>query len=83
MTSKIGKFKHYERRFGVIAIKKGFIKKDDLIESLTIQVEEDLKDGDHRQIGEILLEKDIMNASQIEEVVRDIFRHRKLVPKDE
>jgi hypothetical protein len=83
MTSKTGKFKYFERRFGVIAIKKGFIKKDDLMESLAIQVEEELKYGDHRQVGEIMLEKDVMTASQIEEVVREIFRYRKLAPKDD
>ena len=53
---------HYEKRFGFIAIKKGFITEEDLINALSIQVREDVEFGTHRLVGEILLDLDIMNA---------------------
>ena len=73
MANKSKKIEHYEKRFGLIAIEKGFITSDDLIKALTIQVHEDVAEGTHRQIGEILLDLGIMNANQIEAVVKIIF----------
>ena len=73
MPEKSEKMEHYEKRFGIIAIEKGFITPDELINALAIQVQEDVENGTHRQIGEILLDQDIMSANQIEEVVKMIF----------
>ena len=42
MTDKPGNIEHFEKQFGIIAIEKGYITSDNLIESLKIQVEEDL-----------------------------------------
>ena len=47
---------HYEKRFGLIAIRKGFITQEDLIKALSIQVREDVEFESHRQVGEILLD---------------------------
>ena len=74
MTEKRKGIEHYEKRFGIIAIEKGFITPDELIKALTIQVREDIEHGTHRQIGEILLDQDIMSANQIEEVVKVILQ---------
>lgn len=71
-----GKIKQYEKRFGVIALEKGFITADDLIKALTIQANENIKKGHHRLIGEILLGMELMSAKQIEEVVSAIIRER-------
>ena len=68
------KIEYYEKRFGLIAIEKGFITPEELITALRIQIGEDIEYGTHRQIGEILLDLDIMNANQIEEVVKSIFK---------
>ena len=76
MAKKTGKIKQYEKRFGVIALEKGFITADDLIKALTIQAKENIKKGRHRLIGEILLGMDRMSAKQIEEVVSTIIRER-------
>ena len=76
MAKKTGKIKQYEKRFGVIALDKGFITADDLIRALTIQANENIKKGRHRLIGEILLGMDLMSAKQIEEVVSTIIRER-------
>jgi hypothetical protein len=76
MAKKPGKIERYERRFGVIALEKGFITADDLIKALSIQADENIKKGRHRLIGEILLGMDRMSAKQIEEVVSTIIRER-------
>jgi hypothetical protein len=76
MAKKPGKIERYERRFGVIALEKGFITAADLIKALSIQADENIKKKRHRLIGEILLGMDIMSAKQIEEVVSTIVRER-------
>jgi hypothetical protein len=60
---------HLEKRFGLIAVEKGFIKPNDLIEALRTQVIEDMEKGEHRLIGRILLEWGHISAEQIEEIL--------------
>lgn len=73
MTDKPGKIEHYEKQFGIIAIEKGFLTSDELIDALKIQVEEDIKYETHRLIGEILLDKGYITVQQIQEVLNIIF----------
>ena len=73
MADNSSKIEHYERRFGIIAIEKGYITAEQLVEALAIQVHEDVEQGYHRQIGEIFLHQDIMTANQIEAVVKEII----------
>ena len=54
-----------EKRFGTIAIEKGFITKEQLIDALRTQVEEEVEQGAHRFIGSILIEKKAINAKQL------------------
>jgi len=74
MEKPTGKIGCYEKRFGMLAIEKGFITPGDLISALSIQIAEDIKKERHRLIGEILLDMNVMTADQIENVARDIFR---------
>ena len=76
MPEKPKKIEHYEKRFGLIAVEKGFITPDELIAALTIQVREDIEHGTHRQLGEILLDQDRMSPNQIEAVVKAIFQQK-------
>jgi len=66
-----GKMKivHLDKRFGVIALEKGFVTADQVVDALKTQVEEDLSSGTHRLIGRILLEKQIITLSQLDEVL--------------
>lgn len=73
MPDKPGKIEHYEKQFGIIAIEKGFISSDELIEALKIQVKEDIEYETHRLIGEILLDQNFITAQQIQEVLNSIF----------
>ena len=75
MADKPGKIEHYEKQFGIIAIEKGFITAENLIETLKIQVEEELEDKTHRLIGEILLDKGYITPTQIQDVLDGIFSH--------
>ena len=61
--------KEHEKRFGVIALGKGFITLTQLIEAMKIQVTEDLEKGRHRLLGQILIEKNVMNSAQVKEVL--------------
>ncbi|MBW1767952.1 MAG: hypothetical protein JRJ65_13020 [Deltaproteobacteria bacterium] len=65
-----------KKRFGFMAVKKGFITVEQLIEAMKIQVREEIKDGKHRIIGTILVEMGIMNTSQVNEVLESIEKGR-------
>ncbi|MBL7175658.1 MAG: hypothetical protein ISS66_07500 [Desulfobacteraceae bacterium] len=69
MSDKTRKVEIYEKRFGIIAIEKGFITPDELIDGLKVQVREDIEKGTHRLIGTILFDQDIMTDIQINEVL--------------
>jgi hypothetical protein len=58
-----------DKRFGVIAVKKGFIDKEQLFEALRIQVEEDLSGKPHTLIGLILIRLGYLTREQAEEVL--------------
>jgi len=58
-----------EKLFGVVAIEKGFISMDQLLEGLEIQIDEEIERGEHRVIGAILVEKGYMNLSQVQETL--------------
>ncbi|MBM4332067.1 MAG: hypothetical protein FJ117_12755 [Deltaproteobacteria bacterium] len=60
---------HLEKRFGILAVEKGFITADQVIEALKIQVMEDIEKGKHRLIGRILLEQGLITLSQINDLL--------------
>ena len=61
-----------DKRFGVVAVEKGFITPEQLIEAIKIQILEDLGDTNHSLIGQILLEKGFITTHQINEVLKTI-----------
>jgi hypothetical protein len=61
-----------DKRFGTIAIEKGFIALDHLMEALEIQVIEDLEGIKSRLIGQILLEKGYITNIQINKVLKSM-----------
>jgi hypothetical protein len=60
---------YYVRRFGVVAIEKGFITQDQLNEALKAQVEENVVKHEHRFVGSILLGLGYMTREEIIEVL--------------
>jgi len=71
MADRTEAITHYEKQFGLIAIRKGFITKEDLLDALSIQIQEDLDLEPHRQVGTILMSLGKMDPGQIEEVVKE------------
>ena len=58
-----------EKRFGDIAIEKGFVSPEQLVEALKIQAMDDIEKGKHRLIGRIILEQGIVTLDQIDAVL--------------
>ena len=58
-----------ENRFGVVAVKGGFITPEQLCEALTTQVLEELKGNKRRLLGDILHERGYITTDQIDEVL--------------
>ena len=63
-----------EKRFGTIAIEKGFITKDQFVEAMAVQIENDLEGIEHRLIGSILYSMDYMTIPQINEVLESMSK---------
>jgi hypothetical protein len=63
---------HLEKRFGVIAVEKGFVTADQVVEAMRIQIKEDVEKGKHRLIGVILVGMGVMNTSQVDEVLEEL-----------
>ena len=62
----------FEKRFGVIAVERGFVTKDQLLEAMNVQVEQDLDGLEHRLVGSILYELGYMTVEQINEVIEAV-----------
>lgn len=64
--------KGFEKRFCAIAVEKGFVTVEEVVEAMRIQVMEELEKEKHRLIGEILVEKGFMARHQIEKVLKSM-----------
>ena len=73
MTIKSKRVEKYEKRFGVVALEKGYITADELVNALTIQVQEDIEMGYHRLIGKILLDQGIMSGKQVSGLLKELL----------
>ncbi len=58
----------FEKRFGLIAIEKGFITKDQLHKALIIQVEDNVQGKPHKIIGDILIDLGYITPEQANEI---------------
>ena len=61
-----------ERRFGFIAIEKGFIKADQLYEALMRQRAQETGGTDRRPLGMILKDLGYLSVSQINEILQTL-----------
>ena len=62
------------RRFGILAVSKGFITVDQFTQALEIQAREDLEGADRRRIGEILVDLDYMTPQQVNAVLEALIK---------
>jgi len=58
-----------ENRFGVVAVKGGYITPEQLTDALKIQIMEELEGVQRRLIGNILYEKEYITMPQIANVL--------------
>lgn len=61
-----------DKRFGAVAIDKGFISLEQLFEAMKIQIKENTEDVEHRLIGQILWELGYISTEQINEVLKSM-----------
>ena len=73
MPKEFEQIETYEERFGNIAIAKGFITPEELLDALKMQVQEETGDKKHRLIGQILLEQGVITGEQIQQVLVELF----------
>jgi len=64
------------RRFGTIAVKKGFVSADQIKEAFIEQLDDDLNRREHRLIGTILFEKDLLTWDQVNIVLKELFKRK-------
>lgn len=65
----------FERRFGYIAIQKGFINASQLIEALDTQITEEVRNRKRRPIGQILVNLKYMTNEQTEQVFAELTKN--------
>jgi len=61
-----------ELRFGTVAVEKGFITSDQLIEAMLTQIVEDVEKKKHRLIGQILVDLGYMTPAKVDEVLEEL-----------
>ena len=59
-----------ERRFGNVAVAKGYITPEQLVEAMTIQIREEVERSLRRLLGTILFELGYITIDQIDDVLR-------------
>jgi len=59
-----------ERRFGITAVESGYATVDQILNAIKVQIMEDMEQGRHRIVGEILIDQGVMNPSQINDVLK-------------
>jgi hypothetical protein len=62
----------FEPRFGDVAISRGFITLERLIEAMSTQVKEETEKGIRRLLGEIAMDLGFMTAESVEEVLKEM-----------
>ena len=63
-----------KKRFGSYAGDKEFITGNQLIEALAIQARENVEEGKHRLLGQILLDRGFITTSQVDEILATMSR---------
>ncbi len=70
---------HLEKRFGIVAVEKGFVTAEQIVEAMRVQVLEDVECGKHRLIGRILLEQGILKLAQVDDVLESLGKRLPLL----
>lgn len=60
------------RRFGAIAVRKGFVTIDEMKAAIMEQIDDNISGREHRLLGSILFSKGLITESQIEIVLLEL-----------
>ncbi len=63
---------YLQLRFGIIAVKKKFTTLQQVSKALEVQLTENVSDGKHRLIGDILIDMGFMTQLQVNEVLESV-----------
>ena len=63
---------HYEKRFGIIAVEKGYITPSQVLEAIEAQVKENMEKNQHRSLGQLLIALGYMTKAQVNDVLRSM-----------
>jgi hypothetical protein len=72
-SGKEGVLIDFSRRFGMIAVNRGYVTPEQLKEALAEQIDSDLACRPHQLLGMILYEKGLMSLTQIDQVLDEII----------
>jgi len=61
--------KKHHKRFGTIAVDKGYINEEQLVKALEIQAKENVMEGKHRLLGQIFVEEGLLTPAQVDEIL--------------
>lgn len=61
-----------DKRFGTIAIEFGMITKQQLLDAMKMQIEDDLAGKEHRLLGQILIAAGIITKDQVRIVLAEM-----------
>jgi acyl-coenzyme A synthetase/AMP-(fatty) acid ligase len=64
--------KYFEKRFGMVAVEKGLVTAEQVVDAMAVQIDENMEQKKHRFIGTVLVEQGYMRHSQIEEVLKSM-----------
>jgi len=57
------------KRFGTIAVNKGYISEDQLIKAFAMQAKQNVLEGKHRLLGQIFVEEGFLTNAQVDEIL--------------
>ncbi len=63
-------------RFGLLALKKGYVTERQLGMAVSLQMKEDIEQAPHRYLGEIMLDMGLLNNTEIEDLLLSLNNHR-------
>ena len=61
--------KNQHKRFGTIAVDKGYITDEQLVKGLEIQAKENVMEGKHRLLGQIFVDEGLLTEAQVDEIL--------------
>ncbi len=66
-----------KKKFGMVAVEKGYITHRQLEEAVCLQIELEFHRGETMQVGEVLVKKGYLIEQQVDEVMKTLIEEEK------